>query len=166
MQAGGRSLKAPLTPKLMHGKACTSSWMLQNLAAAVTCAVGCRPSHHDLIWSLNRCSFFISFFKSASNFSFWLLLSVSWTCRQRHQTPTARQGLLAVPALNSVARYASMVPQHYCWPDCLLTCCVMQPPPGYNPRHCRKLWGWVGICCSDIPFAISDQIRLYPPAPS
>ena len=30
-----------------------------------------------MIWSRSRCSFLISFFRSDSNFSFWLALSVS-----------------------------------------------------------------------------------------
>lgn len=39
---------------------------------------------HVLIWSLYLWSFLISFFKSASNFSFWFALSVSWTWKGTH----------------------------------------------------------------------------------
>ena len=36
-------------------------------------------AHHVLSWSRRRCSFLISFLRSASSFSFWLLLSMSCT---------------------------------------------------------------------------------------
>lgn len=41
---------------------------------------------HVLIWSRYRCNFLISFFKSASNFSFWFAFSVSWTYQNVPET--------------------------------------------------------------------------------
>jgi len=46
---------------------------------------------HVLIWSLYRCSFLISFFRSASNFSFWFKLSVSYTCKAQSAAKGERQ---------------------------------------------------------------------------
>jgi hypothetical protein len=50
---------------------CLHSVQLLLLLPPVCCCCCCpSAAHHDLIWSRNRCSFLISFLRSASNFSF------------------------------------------------------------------------------------------------